>query len=233
MSTQLHPYFRIAILILGLSGTFICQNLIYILSFWLIIIVPIFLLLGYSKIHLRLLLIVALPMFLMLGILNYILLNGGTEGIVNAAIVVVRLIVFTSIIQIALIIPSQDLLYTLKKWGLKGDALITIIGAYTVWVDVVDKSLKIVTARYAKGYIKKRSVISGIIQIPSLLIPMIIGILRTAQVRSETWMQKNLIARIEQIESKDMSPFSVSNILPFLIMCLWVIFNVVNRWNLL
>lgn len=226
MVLKLHPYTRITILTVGIIGTVICKDLFLLLGFWLVILIPVMVALNLVKIHIKLLLITAVPMFLMLGILNVFLLQKGWDSLIDISTTILKLIVYTSIIQIVFVIPLNYVLYTFRMWGLRGDALITTLGSYIVWVDVVERALKIVTARYARGYVAKRSVYAGIKQIPSLLIPLIIGILRTSQVRAESWEQKNIFYRLTEIECEKIKLLTFINISVFIIMLLWLIANI-------
>jgi energy-coupling factor transporter transmembrane protein EcfT len=104
-----------------------------------------------------------------------------------------KLIIFTSVFQLTLLIPPEILITTFKKWGLKGEALLTILGAFTVWADIKTRTDKILSARFARGFIEERTFLNKARQLPYVLVPLVIGIIRTAIERADSWEQKNIL----------------------------------------
>jgi len=86
---------------------------------------------------------------------------------------------------------------TFRKWGFKGDSLLTIIGAFTVWADLRTKANQIVTARFARGFIGKRNFFNTAKQFPYILIPLVIGVMRTSTERVNVWEQRNIPERLD------------------------------------
>jgi hypothetical protein len=115
--------------------------------------------------------------------------NGGWNFILIKCL---KIITLTSVFQIFLSIPPMMLLTTFKKWGFKGDSLLTLIGAFTVWADIEMRANQIITARFARGFVGKRNMINTAKQFPYVLIPLIIGVMRTSIDRVEVWEQRNI-----------------------------------------
>jgi hypothetical protein len=125
--------------------------------------------------------------------------NGGWDFIFLKTLKILDL---TSIFQIALTIKPDSLFSTFSKIGIKGEKLITVIGAFTVWADIKRRSEQIITARFARGFVGKRSYINIAKQFPYIMIPLIIGILRTSIERSRTWTQWNIVDLINNKKQK-------------------------------
>jgi len=193
----INPYIRLAFLSCCLVGTILINNIVWLIGCYAFIILPLFLYGRQMKKHIQLMLLGMLPVYLSFILLYIIILNGsnGSWNFVNLS--VLRLISFTSIIQLTLLIPDQYLIFTFKSWGLKGEALITVLGAYTVWMDVNYRAGQIITARFSRGFIKKRTILQKIKQFPYILIPLVVGIIRTATERAESWEQKNMMYLVE------------------------------------
>jgi energy-coupling factor transporter transmembrane protein EcfT len=77
-----------------------------------------------------------------------------------------------------------------------------VIGAFTVWADIKRRSEQIIIARFSRGFISKRNFLNTAKQFPHVLVPLIIGILRTSIERSETWIRWNIINLISTKRTK-------------------------------
>ncbi|MCC8147206.1 MAG: hypothetical protein LIO93_12410 [Bacteroidales bacterium] len=115
---------------------------------------------------------------------------------------------------------------TLKKWKIKGEALITVLGAFTVWTDVSNRAQKILTARFSRGFIRERTVIQKIKQFPFVLIPLVIGVLRTSTERAESWEQKDIIYLMEINESDSIKTSLFLNVFLLAASCTWLIISI-------
>ncbi len=193
----IHPFVRITFLLCAFTGSILCDNVLIVFAFYLTIIVPLFFLQNKIFTHLKFLLLGVVPIFLSFILLNIIVLqskSGGWEYIFER---VLRLTVYASIFQIVLTIPANDLFNTFKKWGLKGESLVTVISAFAVWSEITNRADKIVTARLSKGYVKRRNIFSMAMQFPYTLNPLIIGVIRTAVERADSWHNKNILNLID------------------------------------
>ena len=206
-------------------GAILCTNNILLLIFWLCFLLPLMIITGNVRLHLNFILVVVFPMFAMLTYLNWIILNKTLEEFNNVYMTILKLISYTSIFQISLIIPSNQVYSTFKMWGLKKDILITALGSYIIWIDIISRSDKILTARFARGFISERTFITKLKQLPYLLIPLIVGILRTATERAESWEQKKLIERIEIMKMQNVKYNILLNLVLLVIVLFWLILN--------
>lgn len=192
----LHPYIRLLFLICGLTGILLINKIEWLLCFYFIVIISLFVFSGQIKKHLNLLLFAIVPIYLSFILLYIIILKEENWDFIHLK--VLKLILLTSVIQITLSIPAEQLISTFKKWRLKGEALITVLGAFTVWTDVSYRSEKIITARFARGFVGKRTIINKAKQFPFILVPLVVGILRTSTERADSWEQKNILQLVEK-----------------------------------
>ena len=193
----INPYIRLLFLICFITGTILINNILWLVGGYVFVILPLFLYGNQMKKHIRLMLLGMFPVYLSFVLLYIIILKGSNGGWEFINLSVLKLTLFTSTIQLTLLIPDQHLISTFKSWGLKGETLMTVLGAYTVWTDVNYRANQIITARFSRGFIKKRTVLQKIKQFPHVLIPLVVGIIRTATERAESWEQKNIMYLVE------------------------------------
>lgn len=226
---QLHPYTRLIFLIAGITGTILCENTLYLLFFWLVILIPVLTINKNIKTHLNFLLVAMLPMLVMLTLSHWIIFKNWShfELVLNT---VLKVIVYTSIIHIALIIPQEHVLATFKMWKMKNEILITTLGSYIVWVDIANRADKIITARFSRGYITKRTFWAKLKQFPHLLIPLIIGIMRTASERAYSWEQKRIIQRLDVMNATKIEVSTLFNFFISILIVLWFGYNLVLKF---
>ena len=200
-TNTLHPISRILFLTGSVIAILLMHHVFYLLLFYLVFILPLIFAQKNIFAHLRLLAFGIVPIVLTF-ILLYILImkgsNGGWEFIFLKSL---KILCITSVFQITLSIPAQLLIPTFKKWGLKGEGLLTVIGAFTVWAEVKTKSNQIITARFARGFIGKRNLINTAKQLPHVLIPLIIGVMRTAVERVDVWEQREIPVLLDKVET--------------------------------
>jgi energy-coupling factor transporter transmembrane protein EcfT len=198
----INPYIRLIFLVCCIAGTILINNILWLIGCYVVIILPLFLYGCQTMKHIKLMLFGMLPIYLSFILLYIIILNGSNGGWEFVNLKLLKLVLFTSVIQLTLLIPDQYLISTFKLWGLKGEALITVLGAFTVWTDVNYRADKIVTARFSRGFIKKRTALQKIKQFPYVLIPLVVGIIRTATERAESWEQKDIMYLVEVNKSE-------------------------------
>ena len=213
----IHPYVRIIFLILSLIAVLLIGNIYYLLGFYILFLLPVRLSLNLINIHLRLILLGIIPIFLTFILLYIIILkevNGGWDFIFLKCL---KILCFTSVFQIFLSIPPNMLLTTFKKWGFRGDNLLTLIGAFTVWADIKTRSNQIVIARFARGFVGNRTIFNTAKQFPYVLVPLIIGVLRTSIERVEVWEQRNIPDLVDSTELRQIQYNSFFNFLMIII----------------
>lgn len=211
----IHPFNRILFLLFSIVGIIIIDELFYLTGFYVLIIVPLVLLLRLGSIHYRLLLFGIAPIFLTLILIYIIVLQGNNDAWVFVFTKCIKILNITSVFQIALTIPSHMLFQTFKKWGIKREKLQTLIGTFTVWADIKARANQIVIARFARGFIGKRNFINTAKQFPYVLIPLIIGVLRTATERVEVWNQRDVPGLIDNIKVTETKYPFIFNLLLF------------------
>lgn len=204
---SINPFIRLLFLAGSLTGILLINKIEWLLCFYFIVIIPLFVLSGQIKRHLNLLLFAFVPIYLSFVLLYIVVLKEGNWQFIHLK--VLKLLLLTSAIQITLSIPANQLISTFKKWGLKGETLITVLGAFTVWTDVTYRSEKIITARFARGFVGKRNRINTAKQFPFVLVPLVVGILRTATERADSWTQKNILQLVKGDKENKISPSNV------------------------
>jgi len=224
---SIHPYIRLIFLIGSIAGTILINKPALLLLFYATLILPLFVFSGQIKKHINLLLFGMLPIFLSFVLLYIIVLNGNNGGWDFIVLKILKLSLFTSVVQITLSIPSDNLIHTFKKWRFNGDSLITVLGAFTVWADVNYRAGKIITARFSRGFIGKRTIINKAKQFPFVLVPLVIGILRTATERAESWEQKNILHLLENVEIEKSNYSIYLNALLLFVSICWSAFGVI------
>lgn len=182
---------------------------------------------GQIKRHLNLLLFAIVPIYLSFILLYIIILKEENWDFIHLK--VLKLILFTSVIQLTLSIPAEQLITTFKKWRLKGETLITVLGAFTVWTDVSYRSEKIITARFARGFVGKRTIINKAKQFPFVLVPLVVGILRTSTERADSWEQKNILQLVEKNMVEESNYPIELNLILVLISLSWLLISIMFR----
>ncbi len=197
----IHPYVRLLFLVVFLVGTIFNDNILHLIIVYLFVLIPLFIIDNKILSHFKLVVLGIIPIFLTL-ILLYIFIykknDYGWDFILNKTI---KLTVYTSVFQLGLLVPAQHLITTLTKWGLKGETLLVVLSAFTVPNDIISKSEKILDARFSRGFIKKRTFLNKSKQLAFVLIPLIIGVIRTSQERAESWEEKNIISLLNNYKS--------------------------------
>ncbi len=193
INISIHPYVRLFFLA-GTISAVILLNHIWLLSlFYVLFILPLILLTGSINNHIRLLIFGILPISLTFILIYILIMKGENGGWDFILLRILKILNATTTFQIALSIKSDSLFQTFRMIGFKGERLITLIGTFTVWIDIKRRSEQIITARFARGFIGKRSYFNIAWQFPYILVPLIIGILRTSIERSQTWTQWNIV----------------------------------------
>lgn len=212
----IHPYIRLFFLFSGITGFTFINNVLFLFVFYLLVILPLFAIGNIISKHVKLLIYGIFPVYLTFILLYIIVLGEGAIGWEFINLKILKLLLFTSTFQFVFSIPSNHLFCTLKAWRFKGDLLIAILGSLTVWEDILRRSDKIITARFSRGFVKKRTLRNKAKQLPFILVPLIIGILRTSSERADSWEQKKILDLIENMKpSKYIYPILINFFLIF------------------
>lgn len=226
---RIHPYMRLYFLIGTLISILLFHQVMHQVLMYVALILPLVILTSLLKNHLRLLLFGILPISITFILIYIIILNGSNGSWDFIYLKILKILNITSIFQITLTIKSGEMLSTFKKVGIKGEKLITLMGTFSVWADIKRRSEQIVVARFARGFIGKRNFFNTAKQLPYVLVPLIIGILRTSVERSQVWTQWDIIDLINNRESKKYDYSIVINLIIGLLTTLFIVFGVITN----
>ena len=199
---NIHPYIRLLLLVGVIASVILYKHLLQLGLLYIAFIIPLILLIGIIRNHVRLLLFGIVPIAFTFILIYILILSENKENWDFILVKILKILDVTSIFQVVLTVESGALYPTFRKLGLKGESLITVIGAFTVWADIKRRSEQIIIARFARGFIRKRNFINTAKQFPYILVPLIIGILRTSIERSETWIRWDIIDLINKKRAK-------------------------------
>lgn len=82
--------------------------------------------------------------------------------------------------------------------GLRGDVLIIALSAVSTLPLMQSSARRITEARFAAGFVRRRSIFSTATQLPFVLAPLFTQALRLAVKRSDAWQQRELSYRLRQ-----------------------------------
>jgi energy-coupling factor transport system substrate-specific component len=205
-SQSIHPVARGLATVIGIIGVYLADNVVVLVFVWLAIILPLCMTAGISRKHMRITGMVVLPLCLLLVALWGWIVGAPPDqmpgsnpegGVQYALLISLRLAVVGGIFQLGFLsIPQAELLSTFWHWGIRRDNLIVAIGAFTIFPELKIRAEQITTARYARGLLPDRRLITRFRQLPYLLRPLLVWSLRAAIQRSELWDQKRLLDRV-------------------------------------
>jgi len=196
-----HPVVRLLFPALAVTSLFISTSLGVMLSVYVLGLVPLFLVERKIGAHIRFLVYGVLPIMFTAFVIYGIVLKVDETTWAELAVRGMRFLIITTALQWALTIPGDQLTFTFKRWGLRGSTLIVVLGAYILWADLQKAANRIVTARLASGAIGGRSKLAMAQQLPVVLLPMVISLLRTATVRSASWKDKDIVPLVDRYEA--------------------------------
>lgn len=210
------------------------------LTFWLIIIIPLLLVVRIEKVYFRFLLFILAPIFTSL-VLVWVILVGAPPGLPLgsdpkkalefACIVSLRLALLAGIFQLCFLsIPKEELITTFRRWGLKGDTLIILVGAFTVWPELKLRAEQILTSCFARGLVTNRRVAARLSLAPVLMRPLVTWILRASLQRTEMWRERNLLDRFEGAPRKHSGNLTLGGLVILLLSLMWLVLNLVHRF---
>lgn len=115
--------------------------------------------------------------------------------------------------------------------GLRGDALIIALSAVSTLPLMQSSARRITEARFAAGFVGRRSIFATAIQLPYVLAPLFTQALRLAIKRSDAWQQRELSHRLQQnlptIHTASLAQFSD---LPMLLLpAIWIALTVARE----
>lgn len=213
ISLFIHPYNRLIILFCILLASYFSENIILDIGFYSLVLIPLLFLNHKIKSHLRFLLVAIVPIFISFVLIKILVQGGQKADWLIICSKILKLTISATTFQFILLIPPKELYVTFKKWGLKNDVLITFLSSFTVWNEISNRADKIVTARLARGYIKKRNFWNMGKQLPFVLNPLLVGVMRTSIERAESWSQKNILSMVNNYKVEKMNYSFLYNLL--------------------
>lgn len=197
---SIHPLVRLFFLICGVLGAVYIKPE-YLLIYYTTILIPFLVVGGLLKRHLSFLLFGTIPIFLSF-VLLYIVVQEGAQGSWGFIVErIIRISVAAFVFQTGLSVPPDSLIRTFKAWGLKGEFLLIGLGIFVISDDMTRTANRIITARFAGGHVGKRNFVNTARQFPLLLVPLVVGMIRSSLDRSESWNQKHILQLIDATES--------------------------------
>lgn len=196
-----HPTVRLLLPALVIATLFVTTSIDIMLAMYALGLLPLFLIERKIGAHIRFLVYGVVPIILTAFVIYGVVLKVDGAAWNELALRGMRFLILTTALQWSLTIPGNQLMFTFKMWGLRGSTLIVVLGAYILWADLQKAANRIVTARLASGAIGGRSKLIMVQQLPIVLLPMVISLLRTATVRSISWRDKDIVALVSGFES--------------------------------
>jgi energy-coupling factor transporter transmembrane protein EcfT len=227
------PQILLLAIMLAMVGSMLTKNLILLVGGWLLFILPLTKVLNVSKHHFIYLVSFILPLTITLLFVWYLLIGAPPDqtvgsnplgGATYALTTSVRLALLGGLAQVIILpIPLDDLSYRLYQIGIRGDLLIIIVSAFALIPEFSQRANKIITARYSRGLIKNRNLLTRLKQVPYVIRPLLTGALRTALSRMELWDQWGQLDNFVNFSSKPTD--RKSNMMPIIYLCvsfLWL-----------
>ncbi len=190
--STIHPFVRIAFFTFAILSCFLLDSLEILVAFYVLVMIPLFLIVKRLSQHGYFVLIGIVPIILSYILIYILVLDEPNRSWDFIIVKGTKLLVFVAIFQFAFVLPSLVLMDMLIKLGLRGERLLILLSSITVPQDMIKKSKLIVDARFSRGFVGKRSLINQVKQLPFVLVPLLVGVLRTSQERARSWEQKNI-----------------------------------------
>lgn len=230
----LHPYAKVIVLILFSVGVFLTRNLI-VLGAGYALIALLLLNAGQLRTHVKLLLIGNLPFLLLLLFVYAVVLksrpvNGFDSGLQYAFTVFFRITILTAVWQHLLNVSTEQLFFFCQELRIKGSILVIVISGFATWKDFALKANRIITARLSRGYLKNRSFLNRLRQIPFVIQPLFTSTILLTLERSASWKQREMLKEIEEITNGSINVSyskNMSLVVP-LVSLTWFVFSVLN-----
>jgi len=233
------PRARALAAVLALIGTLLSVDPILLCLGWIFLLTPTVVASRLVKVHAKFIFGLIAPMALALFVIWGYLVAAppGAEigsdplgGLRFAALVASRLVMLGGIAQVAVLsIAPQQLPYTLYCWGLRGQALVIVLGAFSLIPEMAIRTDQVLTARLARGLMPDRRLMTRLRQLPFLLRPLFAGILQSAVLRSEGWHQRQTFLHVEDFASEGEAGSPAISILYIGLGSAWLGLNLATR----
>lgn len=196
---DLHPIIRLTSALLLVGAIFLTKSMSGIVGCYLLVII----LIMYSQVikkHLRFVFYVSLPMLLALLIMWGWIVDihkvpePFTNGVTYAFFAWLRIISWGGVLQFVFIPLVEKPAYLrsfFDKTRLNGKFGILIIASIVFLPEMQRRLYQIIDARHAQG--KQLSGLKGLIDLPTILMPLISSLLDSASKRAELWSHRGVL----------------------------------------
>lgn len=197
---------RLLATLLACMGAMVATRADVLLAGWLCAIIPLLILTSTMRPHLKFIVVALAPIAAMLFIVWPVLIaappgepigSNPTGAFAFAAVTSLRLAFIAGAAQLCILtIPPDQLAVTLRRWGLRGEWLVIALGTMALGPEFAIRRDQVITARVCRGLVRQSSLMTRLIQLPSLLIPLFSWSLRSAIHRADVWTERKLLERV-------------------------------------
>jgi len=219
-------------------GAFVCTRPYALIGIWLVALVPLHVITKTARALWYTVTIVVLPIGIMsLAIWGFLIgappgaLVGSDPdgGIEFGATVAFRVAVIASIAQLCLLtIPADQLPVALRRFGLRGDILVVLLVSFTILAELRLRASQVITARTSRG-LRRTSLPGRVRDLLPMMIPVVTWTLRSAVQRADTWQQRRLLGRIEELAGIDQKSSSMLSWILVTAACGWLAATILIR----
>jgi energy-coupling factor transporter transmembrane protein EcfT len=129
----------------------------------------------------------------------------------------------------ALSLGVRDGVAFLRALRLPEDLVLIVSSALTLWPLMRQKIDDVITARYARGVLKRRHPLSGIVQLPYTIRTLFAFSLMAAHNRSIIWAHEGTLARLQVYQKDNDIGFDRRVWLPAILTAVWLAAEVIQR----
>jgi len=236
---EIHPRVRGLAALLAIVGTLTVTSVLGAALAW-IVVVLLLAVNGRMRKHLKFVLTFVLPISCALFVVWWgivgappgkLLRSAPGQGAAFAGLVSLRLALLGGLSQISLTtIKPHRLVSTLVAWGLKGELLVITVSAMTLVEEIKLRGEQVLTARYARGFVQRRSFVSDLMQLPFILRPLLAWVLRAAVQRGEVWEQRGLLKRMSEATCPEGLYSPILGAFYLALAASWFLFAMVTRF---
>jgi energy-coupling factor transport system permease protein len=236
---SIHPIARGLAAATAVIGTLLDTSVPGAALAWVAALVPLMFLGGVLRQHLRFVLTILAPISVALFVVWGWIVgappgapvgSSPAAGVGFAALIALRLALLGGIGQLCFgTIPSDRLVPTLQSWGVKGEGLVIAVSSLTLVPEMQLRAEQVLTARYARGFVRNRNFITKLQQVPHLLRPLLAWVLRSAIQRAEIWNQRDLLARMGNSGPSAHDSSLLKSVFYLALAASWLAFGVATR----
>lgn len=140
-----------------------------------------------------------------------------------------RLFVVVSLLHVVSIrLSIRDGVDFLGALRLPQDLVLVATSSLTLFPLMRKKVDEVLTARYARGLLKKRNPLSGIFQLPYTIRTLLAFSLTSADARASVWAHENTINRLHTHQRTSATRFDITILAPASVIMVWTAFELLR-----